>query len=172
MNLFSNSDQGSLQPSASTLNSNNFLIFNLDDYANFTSHNDWFLFAEQRPNDKYLALVVTALTEAFNLSHTPGETEIHHIIPRSVGGQDTPWNRVLVTLKMHQELHRTRYAVYGNHNDGLTIRFRDGDPTRYMERAKLSHLSQMRQKKVSVWVTHVFSQKKEKTVQQKGSNKS
>jgi hypothetical protein len=127
-----------------TSNDENFLIFNLDDYANFTSHNHWFLLSEQRPNDKYLALVVTALNEASSLSHTPGKTEIHHIIPQSVGGPDTPWNTVLVTTEMHQELHRTRYAVYGNNNDRLAIRFRDGDPTRYAERARLSHLSQIK----------------------------
>lgn len=111
---------------SSTINYDNFLIFDLADYANFTSHNDWFLFYKQRPNDKYLALVVIALTEASSFSHIPGETETHHIIPRSVGGPDTPWNKVLVTCQMHQELHRTRYAVYGNHNDGLAVRFRDG----------------------------------------------
>ena len=124
-------------------NDDNFLIFDLTDYTNFTSYNDWILLSEQRPNDKYLALVVIAIKEASNLSHTPGKTETHHIIPRSVGGPEASWNKILVTTEMHQELHRTRYAIYGNHNDGLAIRFRDGDPTRYAERAKLSHRSQI-----------------------------
>ena len=125
-------------------NDGNFLIFDLADYANFTSHNDWILLSKQRPNDQYLALVVSAIKKASSLSHTPGKTEIHHIIPRSVGGTETPWNKILVTIEMHQELHRTRYAIYGNPNDGLTIRFRDGDPKRYAERAKLSHRSQIK----------------------------
>ena len=122
----------------------NFLIFNLADYSNFTSHNDWILLSEQRPNDKYLALVVIAIRLSSSLSHIPGKTEKHRIIPRSVGGLDTAWNKVLLTNEMHQDLHRTRYAVYGNSNDGLAIRFRDGDPTRYAERARLSHCSQIK----------------------------
>jgi hypothetical protein len=118
-----------------------FLIFNIDDYAHLKSHDDWFLLSKQRPNDMYLTLVVIAINESLKLSHIPGETETHHIIPRSVGGPDVPWNRVLVTSKMHQELHRTRYAVYGDPNDHLAIRFYNGDPTSYAERAKLSHRS-------------------------------
>ena len=53
----------------------------------------------------------------------------HHSSEESVGslGRNIPWNKVLVTNEMHQDLHRTRYAVYGNFNDGLAIRFRDGD---------------------------------------------
>lgn len=119
-----------------------FFLFNLFDYAYFKSHNDWFILAKQRPNDMYLSLVVTAINESLKLSHIPGKTEIHHIIPRSVGGTDVPWNRVLVTLQMHQELHLTRYAVYGDPNDDLATRFRSGDPIAYAKRAKLSHRSQ------------------------------
>lgn len=49
--------------------------------------------------------------------------EVHHIIPRSLGGLDSPSNLVEVLPEEHLFLHMIRYKVYGKREDALAVRF-------------------------------------------------
>lgn len=49
--------------------------------------------------------------------------EIHHIIPRSLGGKDTKSNLVEVLPEEHLFLHMLRYKIYNQREDALAIRF-------------------------------------------------
>lgn len=49
--------------------------------------------------------------------------EIHHIIPRSLGGLDDPTNLVEVLPEEHIFLHMLRYKVYMKREDALAVRF-------------------------------------------------
>lgn len=49
--------------------------------------------------------------------------EIHHIIPRSLGGLDDPSNLVEVLPEEHVFLHMLRYKIYHKREDALAIRF-------------------------------------------------
>ena len=40
-------------------------------------------------------------------------TENHHIIPRSFGGTDEPWNLVRLTLREHRLAHLLLWKIYG-----------------------------------------------------------
>lgn len=50
-------------------------------------------------------------------------TEIHHILPISLGGTDDPVNLVVLLPEEHLFLHRLRYKAYGDREDFLAIRF-------------------------------------------------
>jgi hypothetical protein len=49
--------------------------------------------------------------------------EIHHIIPRSLGGNDSHQNLVEVLPEEHIFLHMLRYKIYSKREDMLAIRF-------------------------------------------------
>lgn len=49
--------------------------------------------------------------------------EIHHIIPRSLGGKDTQSNLIEVLPEEHLFLHMLRYKIYNQREDALAIRF-------------------------------------------------
>lgn len=49
--------------------------------------------------------------------------EMHHIIPRSLGGLDDSSNLVEVLPEEHIFLHMLRYKIYGKREDALAVRF-------------------------------------------------
>jgi hypothetical protein len=49
--------------------------------------------------------------------------EVHHIIPRSLGGLDTVTNLVTVLPEEHIFLHMLRWKIYKHRNDILAVRF-------------------------------------------------
>lgn len=49
--------------------------------------------------------------------------EVHHIIPRSLGGNDTLCNLVEVLPEEHIFLHMLRYKIYSKREDALAVRF-------------------------------------------------
>ena len=42
---------------------------------------------------------------------------IHHIVPRYMGGDDSPENLIECTIEQHSEFHRELYEKYGNKED-------------------------------------------------------
>lgn len=44
---------------------------------------------------------------------------IHHIIPRHMGGDDTPANLIELTIEEHAEAHRVLYEQYGKVEDKI-----------------------------------------------------
>lgn len=49
--------------------------------------------------------------------------EIHHIIPRSLGGTDKSYNLVAVLPEEHLFLHKLRWIIYRCREDALALRF-------------------------------------------------
>lgn len=57
------------------------------------------------------------------LNHNHIYVEVHHIIPRSLGGKDTADNLVTLLPEEHIFIHMLRWKVYKNRNDVLAVRF-------------------------------------------------
>lgn len=57
------------------------------------------------------------------LSDTTVYVEIHHIIPRSLGGTDEPKNLVELLPEEHIFIHMIRYKIYRKREDALAVRF-------------------------------------------------
>lgn len=56
------------------------------------------------------------------LAAQPDRLEHHHVVPRSLGGEDTPANVAVVCLECHQRRHVTReLSITGNANGLLTF---------------------------------------------------
>lgn len=53
----------------------------------------------------------------------PGKTyEIHHIIPRALGGSNDKWNLISLTYQDHFKAHEFRYVAYHEYVDNLFLR--------------------------------------------------
>jgi len=50
-------------------------------------------------------------------------TEIHHIIPRSLGGDDNPDNLIELLPEEHLFIHQLRWKIFGHREDMLAVRF-------------------------------------------------
>ena len=57
------------------------------------------------------------------LNEGPLYVEIHHIIPRSLGGLDNPDNLVEVLPEEHIFLHMLRYKIHKKREDALAVRY-------------------------------------------------
>ena len=63
----------------------------------------------------YSALIANASKRAWSRSSAPCYVECHHIVPRSLGGMDTPENLVMLTAREHFIAHRL-LCKFGNTN--------------------------------------------------------
>lgn len=55
----------------------------------------------------------------------PGKTyEIHHIIPKALGGSNNKWNLISLTYQDHFTAHELRYLAYHEYVDILFLRLR------------------------------------------------
>nr|YP_009773687.1 putative HNH homing endonuclease [Uronema confervicola]QIZ74187.1 putative HNH homing endonuclease [Uronema confervicola] len=72
-------------------------------------------------------------------------TEVHHIIPKSLGGVNENWNTVTLTTSDHTLAHQLRYEVFGDIQDELASRLRSQSTVSsreaQLERIRLSHKS-------------------------------
>lgn len=59
----------------------------------------------------------------FRLQYDSLYTEVHHIIPRSVGGTDVDTNLVVLLPEEHLFAHRLRYKAYNDRGDFIAVRF-------------------------------------------------
>jgi hypothetical protein len=57
------------------------------------------------------------------LSKTKLYTEMHHIVPKSLGGEDTPENLVMLLPEEHVFVHKLRYKAFGTRCDMLAVRY-------------------------------------------------
>lgn len=77
-----------------------------------------------------------------------GETyEIHHIIPRALGGPNSIWNVISLSYYDHFKAHELRYLAYNQYVDNLFLRLRTNQTLnkRHLMIAA-SHLSQKENK--------------------------
>lgn len=63
-------------------------------------------------NQKFLDSYMTLIAGAVNNSNL--KTELHHILPRSMGGSDDKTNLVHLTTEQHYEAHYLLWKAYGN----------------------------------------------------------
>ena len=72
--------------------------------------------------------------------------EQHHVIPLSEGGQDEPWNLLLVTTEEHRDLHKFRFQALGSRADLLAWKGRTKLAHNHAqirrERSRLGHATQ------------------------------
>lgn len=98
-------------------------LYMLGPFSNITSSETLFQYLCENSN-AYNEKVLTLLSRQNETTNS--YDEIHHIIPRSVGGPDDSWNLICVTFEEHKELHYLRYNVYGEVADLIAARSRDG----------------------------------------------
>lgn len=82
-------------------------------------HNDLILYARAVPSRERLR---KRCPQDPRLTNVSLYVEIHHIIPRSLGGLDLPSNLVEVLPEEHLFLHMLRYRIYGKREDALAVR--------------------------------------------------
>lgn len=104
------------------------------------SDRDFYL---EKCNNKYTCFILDKVKQIKNNNYTYSEGEVHHIIPKAVGGTDATWNLIKFSYTDHFLAHKFRYEVYNEYIDALFLRLRTKQTA---EKHKLlveaSHISQ------------------------------
>jgi general stress protein YciG len=97
-------------------------------------------------------------------------THKHHIIPRYMGGPDTPENLVEVTVTQHAMFHFCNYQLWGNEEDRIAWRAISGQITLDEAKFEVMSLGGKKAQELGLGVHALTKEKKSENGKKGGTN--